>query len=621
MNGEGPQSFVFDEFVLDAESQILTAGGREIHLAKRPFQVLAYLIENRERLVGRDELLDKFWDGHEVYDDALRKTVGAIRKALNDLGKPPRLIETRYGGGYRFIGRIDKTGLNGHSRPPAPAAVDKPAETENPGFRYVLLSVGAVVVISLLAFGFYSFRRSPAAPPPAAPEAAGKRHSIAVLPLRNLTGDPANDYLSDGLTESLINELSRIEDLKVISRNSVFEFKNKDAPAAEIGKKLGVETFLEGGLKRSGDNIRIEARLVDAADGSVIWASDLPEKNIADIFAIQDTIVCRLVADLQVRICGDVPPAARYTKNVRAYQLYLQGLYYRNMPTPENLKKAVSLFEEALRAEPDYALAHEGLATVYMLMEFNSAVPPGTAAPKALLHARKALALDDSLAGANIVLGAVGTLDNYDLDERVRFYTEALRKNPNNRTALLWRSNVFLARGQFEAAEADIRRAQALDPLSYGVWVSVCELYIYWRKPDQAIEEANFMLTAKPNDPVADLFLAQSYLQKGDLQKVSAYVDNAPGGKTTRAVIFAADRDAALRAVAEFAETEDGRNSPYGVASYYGYLGEREKAFEWLEKAYAARQANLVSVKIDPVFDSIRDDPRYLDLLKRVHLE
>lgn len=633
MNGESSKtkSFRFDDFRLDAESQTLSANGREIHLPKRPFFVLAYLIENRERIVSRNDLLDKFWDGHEVYDDALRKTVGAIRKALDDLEKPARFIETHYGSGYRFIGAVEEIAYNGKINAEAaplssqtlPVAETKDREKSSPGFRYIFASILAISLVSLVALGFYTFRQrvSPVKQSNSL-ETAAKKYSIAVLPLKNLTGDPANDYLSDGVTESLINELARIENLKVISRSSVFEFKNQDATAQKIGAKLGVETILEGSLKRSGDKIRVEVRLVNTNDGSVIWTSDLQEKNIGNIFAIQDEIVCRLVADLKVKICGDVPPAERYTKNVKVYQLYLKGLFYRNTPTPENLKKAVSFFEEALKIEPNYALAHEGLATTYMVMEFNSQVPPGTAAPKALFHAEKALAQDDSLANANIVLGAVKTLKNYDLAERERYYTQALLKNPNNRTARLWRSNIYLARGEFERAESEILQVQAIDPLSYGVWVSLCELYLYWRKPDKAIEQANLILATKPEDEVAFLMLAKAFLQKGELEKAAGYLEKSPDStKNSRDIILAKDKTEARRLIEKFAETEPGKNSPYWVASYYGYIGDNENAFAWLEKSYARRQADLISLKIDPNFDGLRGDARYRDLIKRLNLE
>jgi TolB-like protein/DNA-binding winged helix-turn-helix (wHTH) protein len=633
VNGKSPQntSFVFGDFRLDTESQILSENEREIHLPKRPFNVLSYLIENRERIVSRDELLDKFWDGHEVYDDALRKAVGTIRKALNDLEKPPKFIETRYGSGYRFIGSVIEPEISVNGNGNVPLSADQTENTvgtfnlrkSSQNFPYILVSIFAVSLVLLAVLGFYTFRQSPDLEVQTnLLETAAKKRSLAVLPLKNLTGDAANDYLSDGITESLINELSRIDTLKVISRSSVFAFKNKEATAQEIGEKLGVETILEGSLKLNGEKIRVEVRLVNTKDGSVIWASELKDENQNNIFAVQDAIVCQLVADLKVKICGEVPPSERYTKNVKAYQLYLQGLYYRNIVSPENLKKAIGYFEEALKIEPDYALAHEGLSQSYMVMEFNSYAPPGTAAPKALFHAEKALTQDDSLAGANIVLGAVKTLKNYDLKEREKYYTQALLKNPNNRTAILWRSNIYLARGEFEKAEAEILKAQEIDPLSNGVYLSLTELYLNWRKPDKAIEQTNMMFMLHPENTDINLFLASAYYQKGEYEKGLSHLEKTSFSHYFKSVFLAklGRLDEAKKAVEDFAESEEGKRKPYFIAINYAGINDSEKAFVWLEKSFQMREANLVSLKIEPVFDNLRDDVRYIDLLKRLNL-
>ena len=631
------KNFVFAEFDLDAELRTLRREGAEVHLAKRPFDVLLFLIQNRERVVSREELLNRFWDGHEVYDDALRKCVGAIRTALDDLGKSPRFIETRRGSGFRFIGAVSE----------APALADRPsqlpvanyklenqeAQTKNNGERRIsqfapknrklLLAVLAIVLISLAALGFFAHRRQvKSVEPKTLSEVVSARRSIAVLPLKNLTGDAANDYLSDGITESLINELSRIQSLKVISRSSVFQFKNKEAPAQEIGEKLGVETILEGGLRESGEQLRVEVRLVNTKDGSVRWASDSEQRRLPDIFAIQDRITCQIVTELKVKLCSETAPASRTTQNLKAYQLYLQGLYQRNQVTKDNLEKAVGFYEEALRVEPNYALAHDGLAEVYMVMEFDSLVPPGTAASKAELHAQKALELDGSLAGPSIVLGAVRTMQNYDLQTRESYYQQALLKNPNHRTAHLWLANNFSVQRKFEEAEREILHVQELDPLSFSVRMHLSELYYYWRKPDKSIEQAELMLAASPENKGIYSFLAKAYAEKGEFDKAFAALEKNPTDDINRVYIlaWAGRRDEARNITEAFAKSDAGNKNPYCVGAMYAASGEREKALAWLEKSYALRQADLVSMKIDPPLDNLRDDEHFQDLLRRVHL-
>ena len=632
------KNFAFGKFNLETELQTLRRDGAEIHLAIRPFQVLLFLIENRERVISRDELLDKFWDGHDVYDDALRKCVGVIRHALDDNGKSPHFIETRRGSGFRFIGAVEEEREKGRRGEGEKEAVGSGSwqlaesqSAKNEGQRTmdeirnrkVLVSILAVCLISLIALGFFAYRRQTQnISSKTLTETVVAKRSIAILPLKNLTGDAGQDYLSDGITESLINEVSRIESLKVISRSSAFQFKDKNISAQEIGEKLGVETILEGSLQKNGDKLRVTARLVNVKDGSVLWASDSEQKKLADIFAIQDGITCQIITELKVKLCGEVAPSERYTKNVKAYQLYLQGLYYRNRLGAEDLKKAVEFYNQALQVDPNYALAHEGLASTYMVMEFNAVVPPGTVAPQAEFHATKALELDDSLAMAYMVLGAVKTMNNYDLAERERYYQQALLKNPNHRTAHLWLSNLYTVQGKFEQAEREILRAQEIDPLSFGVRLTLTELYYYWRKPDKSIEQANLMLVANPGGEGAYVYLAMAYAQQGDIAQAFAALEKIPSDNLMRVVVLAAaGRIDEARAITEkVAKSDLAKNSPYKVACAYAVSGDKETAFAWLEKSYAARQADLVSLKIDPAFDSFRDDTRYADLLRRVGL-
>ena len=317
-----------------------------------------------------------------------------------------------------------------------------------------------------------------------------------------------------------------------------------------------------------------------------------------------------------------MPPASRYTQNVAAYQAYLKGLYYRNRLGPEDLNKAVVYFNEALKIDSDYALAHEGLASVYAVMELNSQVEPQSVAPLAEQHALRALELDDNLAGAYVALGAVKTMQNYDLDERERYYREAIRRSPNHRTAHLWLANNLLARGKFEEAERELLAVREIDPLSTGMQLELWQLYYYWRKPDQSIQQAELMLAANPENLGVYSFLAGNYAQKNEFEKAFAAVEKNPTDLPGRAHILAlAGRpDEARTIIEDFAASDGGEKNPYWVASLYAVAGDKETAFAWLEKSYAVRQADLVSIKIDPNLDSLHDDLRYADLLRRVHL-
>src|SRR5262245_3801228 len=369
--------YLLNGFLLAPDEQLLTRQGQPVHLPKRPFQVLLYLVENRDRFISRTELLDQFWDGKDVYDDALRKCIGAIRKALNEQSDNPRFIETRWGVGYRYIGPIQETLV---PRETAITEIEKTrgvkivVEEEEidervvahktsatPTRRKYLIAVSLAVVVLALGFGVAALVRSRR---PASNSGTRARiNSIAVLPIKNLTGDPANDYLSDGITESLITRLSKTGDLKVISRGSAFTFKDKSLDPKEAGRLLNVSALLEGSLIRSGERLRVNVRLVSTADGEVLWAGDSNDRQIAEIFEIQDEIAASVSSRLGLQTTGQNRQqlARRYTANPDAYQNYLKGRYFLNQRKPEAILKSTAAFQRAIELDPNYALAYAAL--------------------------------------------------------------------------------------------------------------------------------------------------------------------------------------------------------------------------------------------------------------------
>ena len=617
--------YKFADFRIDPGKQVLLRKNAEIRLPKRPFQILLYLIEHREVVISRDELLDKFWDGHEVYDDALNKCVGVIRKALGDKENSPRFIETRRGSGYRFIGEIEvHKGLNGE------ADLDSVADIEtHQGFssvkipfwrsRIVLLLILAAVSFLSVSFvvGVYlpwdgqnSNRKLPAI------------SSIAVLPLRNLTGDAANDYLSDGLSEGMINEFSRRSKLKVISRSASFNFKNKEIELHEIGEKLKVEAVLEGSLRTFGDEMRVEVSLVDVKDGKVLWTNDAPTSLIRNIFTVQNRIVCDVLTKIEAGNCTKIETAQNI--DAEAYRLYLQGLNIRNDLTLEAMTNAITLFEKALTIAPNFAKAHEGIATTYVVMESNSQVPPGSVIKKAEFHAKEALKLDEDSVDALLVLSETETSDNYDLPLRESLLRQAVEKNPNFGRSRMWLANVLTIRGKFAEAESELLKLQESDPLSSGVQFTLSELYLYWRKPDEAIKAANLVRDLSPPETIPDRLFAKAYLQKGDFEQVSKILEKRPDNYESLHIIWLVKTGKVDEAKIELKKleiTEMGKTSPYVIGYLYADLGDKDAAFAWLEKSYAMRQSDLISMKVEPALDSLRDDARYADLIRRVHLK
>lgn len=510
------QNYRFGDFKIEPETKRLLRGGREIHLARRPFEVLLFLIENRERFVSREELLEKFWDGHDVYDDALRKCVGTIRRALDDSQKPPRLIETRYGGGFRFIGEVTNPSELQISNFKLQNEDRKPKTEDRKifsliGRRMILVSIFAVSLLFLATLGFYVYFPKEN-PPKILPEVVAPERSIAVLPLKNLTGDAANDYFTDGMTESLISELSKIKELKVISRSSVFVFKDKPAQPQEIGRRLGAAALLEGSVQRNGDSIRVVARLVSASNGRVLWTSDSFDRSLKDVFEIQDEIACHIAAELRSRLCGgEAQTSKRYTNNTDAYQAYLKGRFHLNKRTADGIKKAIENFEQAVKLDPNYALAHAELAQAYKLDVWYIPIPASETIPNIKNAAQKAIELDDQLPEAHSAMAEVYSFD-WDFRNANAENERAMRLNPGDGALRHGYALGIALLGRFDEAIAEIKRAQELDPLSLVIQTDAGWIYYLARRPNEAIAQYKKALEFDPNFTLArfDLALACS---------------------------------------------------------------------------------------------------------------
>lgn len=629
MNAEhSRKSFIFGDFRLDAGMRILSENGREIHLPKRPFNVLSYLVENRQRIVSRDELLEKFWDGHDVYDDALRKTIGALRKALNDLEKPPRFIETRYGSGYRFIGDVIAVEPEKEKEKKRITA----AEPQKP--RYVLLTISAVCLISLVAFGFLAFRQKTNNVSAKSENPSGKKaekHSIAVLPLKNLTGDAANDFLSDGVTESIITELSRIPELKIISRSSTFTFKNKEINAPEIAEKLKIESFLEGSLQKKGDLLSVNVRLINAKDGRILWTSLDFERPLNQSFELQDIISCNVANELGAELCGLIAQnPRRYTKNSDAYQAYLQGRFHWNKRTGEGIKKSIEYYEKAVALDGKFAPAFAGLSESYLQGIWHVPFPAKEVLPKAKTAALKALELDDTLAEAHTALTNVYQLE-WNWTEAEREITRAVELNPRYARAHHVQAFCFLVAGRSDEAVAAIERAGELDPLNLVINTDKAMIFFVANRNEEAFRQWEKTLELDPNFIMAREHRAVAFEVVGN--ETAAIEERAKVmqlyGETPEK-ITAFRQSAAKSGLREFyrkklqselaKESRAEYVSSAFLAIYYVALGEKEEAFKRLERAFNERSAEMVFVKTSRQFDPLRSDSRFADLFRRAGL-
>jgi TolB-like protein/Tfp pilus assembly protein PilF len=454
--------------------------------------------------------------------------------------------------------------------------------------------------------------------------------SVAVLPFANGSGDLNMEYLSDGITESLINSLSTLPHLKVMSRDSAFMYKGKDTDPRIVGQKLGVRAVLKGRVMQRGDDLEISAELVDARDDSNIWGQRYSRKA-SDIFALQVDLAKEMTSMLRMRLTGEDEKRMDkiYTTNPEAYQDYLKGRYWWNKTTPEGFNKGIEYFRQAIAKDPNYALAYTGLADCYGSLAGFGILPSNDALPKGKEAALKALEMDDTLAEAHSSLAWIKSIYEWDWRGGDKEFQRAIELNPTYVTAHRRRGLVLAVTGRFEEAIAENKRAVELDPLSLiNNWALGDTLY-HARQYDQAIEQERKTLEVEPNFVPALNALGLAYVEKSMFKEGEAALEQArtlaPGDTESLARLGYAYAVAGRRADAE--RVLDQRNqlskrvyaSPLGTALIYVGLGEKENALESLRKAVDEREVNP-EIVVPPIRDSLGSDPRFADLLRRINL-
>jgi len=453
--------------------------------------------------------------------------------------------------------------------------------------------------------------------------------SLAVLPFVNANADPNTEYLGDGITESLINSLSTLPHLKVMSRDSAFMYKGKDTDAHTIGQTLGVRAVLKGRVMQRGDDLQISAELVDARDNSHIWGQQYSRKA-SDIFALQNDLAKEMTSMLRMRLTGE--DEKRMTKsataNPEAYQDYLQGRYWWAKQDHSSLDKGIEYFQQAIEKDPTYALAYSGLADSYTVLVSYGFAAPNEAFPKAKDAAQKALAIDDALAEAHASLADIKA--NYDCDwagADVEFQ-RAFQLNPEYAIGHSMRASILRDSGRIEEAIAENQRALELDPLSIPANRNLGYSYYAERQYDKAIEQERKTLEMDQNYLEARSILGRAYLEKGMYNEAIAEFEKEKSGGVGVTNLGRAYAKAGRKAEAQkiLDQLEEQSKQKYvsakGVALIYVALGEKDKAFEWLEKSYQERSICVaVGIKSFPGFDPLRSDPRFANLLRRINLQ
>jgi serine/threonine protein kinase/Tfp pilus assembly protein PilF len=457
--------------------------------------------------------------------------------------------------------------------------------------------------------------------------------SIAVLPFTNLSADKEQDYFCDGMAEEIINALTHVEGLRVVARTSAFAFKGKQEDIREIGKKLNVETLLEGSVRKAGNRVRISAQLVNVADGYHLW-SERFDREMEDVFAIQDEISLAIVDKLKVKLLGEekVALVKRYTDNFEAYNLHLKGRYFWNKRTEGDLKKAIAYFEQAIQSDPSFAPAYAGLAESYNDLPNYSSFPPDQAYPKAKEAALEALELDNTLAEAHASLGLIRSEYEWDWSGAEKEFKQAIELNPACVTAHYWYGLLLAYLGEFNRAIKEMKRALELDPLSLVIHKHLGLILLLAGQLDEAIEVLKKGMEMEPNAIFMHWLMALALGRKGlykeaitETQKEKELHKECPpiiDASLGVAYIRMGEIDKGKEVLKDLLKTANNRYiPPYALAWLHFALGSDDEGFIWLEKAYEQRDIWLRYLKVDTSLESLRSDPRFLALMKKMGLE
>lgn len=618
----------FGKFELDLRTAELQTNGTRIHLQEKPFQILVALLEQPGEMVTREELTRRLWPAGTFvdFDLSLNKAVNRLREVLQDSAEQPRYIETLPRKGYRFIGPLGVAAVaipsGAHQ---APSATHP--ETSSKRWPFSAKALTAAGVFALALFGFVLAKRvSPGQSSP--PHHIG---SLAVLPLENLSGDPSQEYIADGMTDQLITDLGKLPSLRVISRTSVMQYQNVHKPLPQIARELKVDAVVEGTASRSASQVRITAQLIEAATDRHLWAQSY-EGDVRDVLGLQSQVARAIADEIRVNLTPQQQASLKTGKVVdpEAYEDYLKGRYFWNKRTEAGLDKSLEYFQRAIRKDPDYALAYAGLADSYTMLAAGeyAVLSPAEAVPKAKAAAEKALQLDNALAEAHSTLGYLKWSFDWDWQRAESEYQQAIALNPSYATAHHWYSIYLVEVGHFDEAVAEIRKAEALDPLSLIINADDGWILYNARRYDEAIQEVSRALELDPTFASAHWTLGLAYGGKGMSRKAIAEFQKAVklsgGGTVSLAALgreYAAqgERQKALAILQRLNEQSKYRYVlPDGPAYIYTALGDHDRALELLAQAYSQHTDAMTLLKVEPRFDALRSDPRFMELLRRL---
>jgi DNA-binding winged helix-turn-helix (wHTH) protein/TolB-like protein len=616
--------YEFGPFRLDPAEHRLLQAGRPVPLTPKAFQTLLVLVENQGRLVEKEELLRRIWPDTFVEESTLAQNIFTLRKQLGQDGDEPVYIETVPKRGYRFAAPVKYVEPAAGRREVIASAASTAAERRGPIGKSYWAAAG-IAVVAIVGLSLYLATHTQ--------PKGSHRIMLVVLPVQNLTGDAARDYVADGLTEELIAQLGSLNptELGVIARTSAMAYKQSSKTVGQIGRDLRADYALECSLRESADATRFTAQLIRISDETHVWAHSF-ERPRGDLLALQRELARIVAGEIRITVTpeGQTHLSTPANVNAEAYDLYVQGKFHWNERSAREMRAAIPFYQQAIEKDPGFAPAYVGLADSYSMLATMREAAPNEVMPKAKDALLKALALDGALAEAHTSLGWVLEVFDWDWSGSERELQKAIELGPNDATAHHRYAIHLASMGRLPEALAQMRDAQRLDPLSPVIFTSTAWVLLRGRRPDDAMRECRRALDLDPKFVRGHLCLGEAYEQKGDPASAAS--------EFLRGKLLAGDTPEVLDALKDATAREGYQGyfrtrlaqllvksktayvSPYDLADTYVRLGDKEHAFYWLHVAYEEHSPYLANLQIEPRLDALRADPRFAELVAQVGL-
>jgi TolB-like protein/DNA-binding winged helix-turn-helix (wHTH) protein/Flp pilus assembly protein TadD len=612
----------FGNFELDIASCELRRRGRSVRLERRPMDLLILLVENRRKLVSRSDIVDRLWD-KDVFVDVetgINTAISKVRHALRDSAEVPSYVETVAGRGYRFIAEVELGGVPSASQARSVGDVATASRPRPRSLRHRGLAAGllAAIVAGVLVFARLGAGKS------------ASHVTIAVLPYENLSADPDREYVADGLAEDTIQSVGQIdpEHVSVIGRTSSLAYKHTTKSLAAIGRELNVDYLVEGSIRAEGGRLRVTSKLIRATDQIEVWSATYDREPMT-LLGVQQELSAAIAEQIRLRLSPARMNqlAKRQTLNADAYDLYLRGRNFENQRTPPTTQRAIEYYERAAAADPHYALAWSGLAQALAGSAINSDAEPLIVVERTRRAAAQALAADANLAEVQTAIGTMKFFLDWDWPAAERAFRRAVALDPTDHIAFRNLGHVLSQMNRQSDAAAAVRRAREIDPLFTMNHAISSQIAFQARDYDAAINHARQAVVLDPEFWIGYVQEGQAYEQRGDAERAleafaqaARFSDNNSKAVSLRGYALAKAghaRDAreVLRALEALSQRR--YVPPYAMALVHAGLGERDAAFDWLNRAYSARDVHLIFLPVDPKWDQFRGDARFAALLER----